>query len=104
MRVAWSARAVRDLDAIFDYIALDDPVAALSWVKRLQARARLAGGAPLAGRIVPEVQHTDVREVFSRSYRIVYRVLDAEIHVLTVFEGHRLLPRDAVSDDEGRDP
>ncbi|MFT5432820.1 MAG: toxin ParE1/3/4, partial [Myxococcota bacterium] len=72
MKVEWSARAVRDLDAIFDYIALDNPVAALGWVARLQGRARLAGGAPLAGRVVPEVQDVDVREVFLRSYRIVY--------------------------------
>ena len=32
-----------------------------------------------------------MREVFLRSYRIVYRVVDEGIVVLTVFEGHRPL-------------
>jgi hypothetical protein len=42
-------------------------------------------------RIVPEIGRSDVREVFLRTYRIVYRVLDEGIVVLTVVEGHRLL-------------
>ena len=41
-----------------------------------------------------------VREVFLRSYRIVFRVLDEEIHVVTVFEGHRLLPDDALDSED----
>jgi len=49
--------------------------------------------------VVPEFEGLDVREVFLRSYRIVYRVLEAEIHVLTVFEGHRQFPVDAVLGD-----
>jgi hypothetical protein len=32
--------------------------------------------------------------VFKRTYRIVYRVRDDRMEVLTVFEGHRLFPRD----------
>lgn len=65
----------------------------------LQARVRTVASARLPGRVVPELDRKDVREVFLRSYRIVYRVLDAEIQVLTVFEGHRLFPREAVVDD-----
>jgi hypothetical protein len=33
----------------------------------------------------------DIREVFLRSYRIVYRVRGRGIEVLTIFEGRRLL-------------
>lgn len=82
-------RALQDLDAIRRYIARDNPDAARRWVSRLQGRARAAALAPLAARIVPEVGAEDVREVFLRSYRIVYRVRGDELHVLTVFEGHR---------------
>jgi plasmid stabilization system protein ParE len=48
----------------------------------------------------PRVEPEDVREVFLRSYRIVYRVIDEELFVLTVFEGHRLLPEGVVPDDQ----
>ena len=89
-------QALRDLAAIRRYIARDNPTAAHSWVSKLDQRARAAADAPWAGRVVPEVERPDVREVFLRSYRIVYRVADEEIHVLTVFEGHRLFPHDSI--------
>lgn len=88
----WSHRAARDLLDIASYIADDDPVAARRWVERLRAKAAAAAAAPRAGRRVPELRRDDIREVFLRTYRIVYRVLDDGIVVLTVFEGHRRLP------------
>lgn len=91
MRLRWTERAASDLISIGDYIAADNPAAARSWVERLRQRAVKASKMPRAGRVVPEIGRDDVREVFQRSYRIVYRVVDDGIVVLTVFEGHRLL-------------
>jgi len=42
--------------------------------------------------VVPELRREDVREVIEGNYRIVYRVTKASVEVLTVFEGHHLLP------------
>lgn len=95
MIVRWMPQALDDLAAIRRYIARDSPIAARRWVSKLEHRATGAATAPLAGRVVPEVSRADVRKVFLRSYRIVYRVLEHEIHVLTVFEGHRQFPEDA---------
>jgi hypothetical protein len=39
-------------------------------------------------------------EVLQRTYRIVYRVREDQIDVLTIFEGHRLLPGNAIPDRE----
>lgn len=91
MSLRWTQRAADDLVAIGEYIAADDPAAARAWVERLRQRAVRASRAPRAGRVVPELGREDGREVFQRSYRIVYRVVDRGIVVLTVFEGHRLL-------------
>lgn len=44
--------------------------------------------------MVPERERPDLREVFVGGYRIIYRVRAERIDVLTVFEGHRLLPED----------
>jgi toxin ParE1/3/4 len=99
----WSRRAEADLEAIGDYIAADNPRAAERWVGKLLDKARAAAAAPLAGRMVPEIGLESVREVFLRSYRIVYRIRNDgahdEVQVLTVFEGHRRLPLDAADDD-----
>lgn len=89
----WSRRAERNLEAIAAFIAEDDPGAAEKWIDRLLERAELAAATPLAGRIVPEVGRPDVREVFVRTYRIIYRVESRGVFVLTVAEGHRRLPR-----------
>ena len=83
-----------DLEAIGSFIAMDNPGAARRWVEALMALALRAAATPLAGRRVPEMANDSIREVFQRSYRLVYRVRDRRIEVLTVFEGHRLFPND----------
>ncbi len=98
MKLRWTHRARRDLVEIGRYIARDKPGAARRWVERLRQRARDAAAMPRSGRKVPELDRDDVREVLVRRYRIVYRIHPSETRVLTVFEGHRLFPREALRD------
>ncbi len=98
MKLRWTHRARQDLVEIGRYIAQDKPEAARRWVERLRQRARAAAAMPHSGRKVPEVNREDVREVLVRRYRIVYQIHESEIRVLTVFEGHRLLPRDVAAE------
>jgi addiction module RelE/StbE family toxin len=90
----WSERAIRDLEAIDAFIAADNPGAAARWVERLLEAAEQAAQAPLAGRVVPERERADIREIIVRGYRLVYLVKASEVVVLTVFEGHHLFPDD----------
>ena len=87
----WTGRAEADLVAIDDYISANNPVAAARGIETLMGRAEEAALSPLAGRVVPELGISSIREVLVRHYRIVYRVHSGEAQVLTVFEGHRLL-------------
>jgi toxin ParE1/3/4 len=96
--VVWTERAREDLADIFRYIAQDNRRAAAQWVGRLIERAESAAEAPLAGRVVPEVQREDIREVFLKSYRVIYRNAGKDLRVLTVFEGHRRLRHDDLGD------
>ena len=96
MRLRWADEAQRDLKSIRAYIARDNPVAARGWVKKLRERARKAARSPLAGRVVPEADREDIREVFVRSYRIVYQVGEKTVEVLTVLEGHKLLSEEII--------
>lgn len=74
-KARWTAKATADLIAIGDYIAADKPEAARAWVEKLRKRATAAAATPLVGRVVPEFGRADLREVFVRSYRIVYRMI-----------------------------
>ncbi len=97
--IHWSDQAKDGLAGIGDHIAADDPVAAIRWIDRLIADVERAAEMPLAGRVVLEhADRQDIREVLRRNYRIVYRVGDEAIEVLTIFEGHRLFPKGVVAD------
>src|SRR5262245_8234943 len=100
MKVLWTRRAQRDLQEIRSYIARDNPAAAQRWVNRLRERAEQAAAFPLAGRKVPELNLESLREVLVGGYRIVYRIQPAALEILTVFEGHRLLPLANVPPEE----
>jgi plasmid stabilization system protein ParE len=101
MRVRWTAGARRDLAEIHRFIARDNASAARRWTDRLIRRAERVSSFPAAGRIVPELDRPDVREVFLGSYRIIYRVGDREVVLWTIFEGHRSWP-DIPADIEER--
>lgn len=92
MNVLWTARSEKDLLEIGRFIAKDNRTTARQWTAKLKKKAHEAVRNPRAGRQVPEFEREDVREVFLKSYRIVYRIQVKHIEILTVFEGHRLLP------------
>ncbi len=62
------------------------------WTSSSGSRRRNLAARPL---VASELGRDEIREVLLRHYRIVYRVEPHGITVLTVFEGHRLFPRDA---------
>lgn len=98
MKVGWTRGALQDLTDIGRFVASDDPSAARRLTARLKTRANRAARFPYAGRVVPEFEREDIREFIEGNYRIVYRVLGRQVHVLTVFEGHRLLSGDVLDD------
>jgi len=92
MKVRWSRRSQTDLKDIGRYIARHNRNAARRWVSRLREKVLGIREQPRVGRIVPELMRDDIREVLLASYRIVYQIRTEDLLVLTVFEGHRLLP------------
>ncbi|WP_437665171.1 type II toxin-antitoxin system RelE/ParE family toxin [Sorangium sp. So ce1182] len=91
MPAEWSPEALADLEDICAYIARDNPKAAEAWIEKLISKAEKASAHARAGRVVPEIEDPDIREVFLKSYRIIYRVEPERVVVLTVLEGHRRL-------------
>jgi toxin ParE1/3/4 len=89
--VEWAPSALDDLVDIEEYIARDNRLAAERWVARLVTKAAEAAFGPRAARVVPEIGDEDVREVYLRDYRIIFRVLDGGIRVLRVIHGARRL-------------
>ena len=94
VEIEWTRRARRDVLEIGDFIARDKPMAAARWARRLMDTAERIALFPSSGRVVPEIDRPEIREVILESYRIVYFVGATRISILTVFESHRLLTED----------
>lgn len=90
-RVAWSPRAVEDLEAIARYIAIDSNAYAAAVVTAILQTTRNLSRFPFSGRIVPELGDENIREWFVYSYRVIYRFENGVVTVATVVHGKRLL-------------
>jgi toxin ParE1/3/4 len=90
-RVSWSPRALRDVQAVADYIASDSPAYATAVVKKIVSLTRGLAVFPNSGRMVPELQDASIRELLAYNYRIIYRVDEKEVVVVAVIHGKRNL-------------
>ena len=93
MKLLWSDPAVQSLQAIYDYIATDSPFYAIRFIDRLTSIAEKIPDFPEKGRIVPETDKYDIREILFQGYRIIYRFDNNEIVILAVVHGSRDLTK-----------
>ena len=87
MKVCWTNTAEWHLDAIFYYIAQNSKEYAKSMVDRITRRSQQIAEYPLSGRVVPEYDFNQIREVIEGSYRIIYHIKSDQIDVLAVIHG-----------------
>jgi len=87
----WSSEALDDIDTIGEFIQRNSPSHAQRVVEALLDLGQAIAANPLAGRIVPELDDSKVRERFLYSYRVIYEVGESQIAVLAVLHGRRLL-------------
>ena len=91
MKVLWTEAALSQLEAIYNYIAQTSPEYALRMIDRITRRSIQIAEFPLSGRVVPEYEVNEIREVFEWPYRIIYLIEAApsRVEVLAVILGSR---------------
>lgn len=89
--VIWTEPALQELDAIAEYIALDNPAAASDLVKEVFGKAERLENFPKSGRIPPELPDSVYREVVVPPCRIFYREDEQRVFVLFVMREERQL-------------
>jgi len=60
-------------------------------VKTILNSTRNLSQYPLAGRVVPELDHEGVGELFAYSYRVIYRFENEVVIIAAVVHGRRML-------------
>ena len=89
--VIWTEPALQELDAIAEYIALDDPAAASLLVKTVLDKTKRLQDFPRSGRIPPELPNSVYSEIVVPPCRIFYRLDDTQLFLLFVLREARLL-------------
>ncbi len=89
-KVVWSPEAIEDLQSIAEYIERDSEFYARAVVIKLLDVSRSIKNLPLRGRVVPEVEDDNIRELFIYSYRVIYQLQESKILIVAVIHGKQL--------------
>ena len=91
--IVWSEPALSDLDAIADYIALENPVAASALVKRIFGHVEQLAVHPEGGSRPQELGRSRYRQIVEPPCRLFYRYDGHKVFILYVMRSERLLRR-----------
>lgn len=75
-KINWTENASINLESIFNYLAKDSSIFATNFVLYLINSASILENYPKSGRIVPELNRKEIREIIRKNYRIVYQLLN----------------------------
>lgn len=89
--IVWSEPALSDLDAVADYIALENPAAAAELVKRVMIHVGQLADHPENGSRPQELKRSRYRQIVEPPCRIFYRYDGKRVFVLHVMRSERLL-------------
>jgi toxin ParE1/3/4 len=87
--VRWTETAAQDLAEVAAFIGRDSRFYAAALVRESRAAARSLRTFTERGRMVPEIDAPDIRELFIRSYRLIYQVRADYVFVLAFIHGAR---------------
>lgn len=93
VELIWTEAALRDIEEIADYIALDKPRAAKAFVRRVFEVVDRLRLFPESGRVPPELPEFSYREVICSPCRIIYKMTDQKIAILFVMRSEQDLRR-----------
>jgi addiction module RelE/StbE family toxin len=89
--VVWTNNALADLSEIAEYIANNSTKYAELTVYKLYYKVEILFTHPRVGRIVPETEQENLRELIEGNYRIIYEIVNDNIFILTVHHSSRIL-------------
>ena len=90
--VLWAGVAEQQLASIIKHIHLDSPSAAKKQLERIKIRASSLTTLPHRGRVVPALMQQGIhhyRELVITPWRMIYRITDSKVLVLSVFDSRR---------------
>ena len=92
VEVKWTDQALDDIENIAEFIAKDSMKFAKVQTLRFFKSVEILEELPRAGRMVPELNIEELRELIQGNYRIIYQIISKNrIDIITVHLSRRLL-------------
>ena len=92
--IIWTVTAYRDLQSIVEYISQDSMYQALAFYDDVMAKAQTLSDFPYRGRVVPEMDNPEIREIFIHRYRLIYQIHNDRVIIQTIIHGARNYMKD----------
>lgn len=85
--------AVRDIEEIYQYIALHDiPGKAQNVLTKIEKTFKSLSESPERGAYPKELLSLGIREyreIFFKPYRLIYRIIESRVYILLIVDGRR---------------
>ena len=97
-RLIWTEPALKDLETIAEYIALDKPDAAQRYIKKVFTTVERLSQFPKSGSIPPEISNLPYRQVIVRPCRIFYRCDKDYVFIILVMRAEQNLRQEVLTE------
>jgi toxin ParE1/3/4 len=91
VEIVWTEPALSDLDAIADFIALENPIAAQKFVRRIFKHVEQLTDHPASGSKLVELDDRNYRQIVEPPCRVFYRHDDTYAYILHVMRSEQRL-------------
>ena len=92
VEIIWTERATEEIVSIAEYLEQFSEYYASVVVDKLYKKVGVLRNFPRLGRVIPEIQEENYRELIEGNYRVMYEIFDEEIILIQrVLHSSRLL-------------
>ena len=96
-RLIWTEPALKDLETIAEYIALDKPDAARRYIQKVFTAVERLSQFPKSGSIPPEISNLPYRQVVVPPCRVFYRCDKDCVFIVFVMRSEQDLRQDVLA-------
>lgn len=97
VKINWTRQAVEDIYEISEYFRLHSEKYAEHLTNKFFEKSEYIASYPQMGRMIPEFDRIELRELIYKNYRIIYQIISSErIDIIAVHNGLRPLTEESI--------
>lgn len=90
-QIIWSEKSIKSMENIAEYISADSEFYAKKTIREMKNLIDNLKLFPNMGKMVPEYNDISIKQILYKTYRIIYKIENNNIIVLTIISGFQKL-------------